>query len=84
MYKRQTNAQVILAWHLAIDNIVIPKSVTAERIRANFKAPQVHLTVDNLMTLGSRPQGERLGGDPAEGDLGAPEYSDRDSFRSAK
>lgn len=79
-----TNAQVILAWHLAIDNIVIPKSVTAERIRANFETPQVHLTADNLMALGSRPQGERLGGDPAEGDLGAPEYSDRESFRSAK
>lgn len=75
-------AQVIIAWHLALENIVIPKSVTPERIRANFEALGLELTADEVDRISALPQGSRLGGDPAEGDLGAPEYSDRESFRA--
>lgn len=75
-------AQAIITWHLALENIVIPKSVTPERIRANFEALGLELTADEVDRISALPQGSRLGGDPAEGDLGAPEYSDRESFRA--
>lgn len=73
-----TVAQVIIAWHLAAGNIVIPKSQTPQRIVSNFEAPGVTLTAQDIETIDSltRTNG-RLGGDPAEGDLGAPFYSDR-------
>ena len=38
-----TPAQVVIAWHLAIGNVVIPKSVTESRIRENFAALDVSL-----------------------------------------
>lgn len=73
-----TVAQVIIAWHLAAGNIIIPKSQTPQRIVSNFEAPGVTLTAQDIETIDSltRTNG-RLGGDPAEGDLGAPFYSDR-------
>lgn len=73
-----TVAQVIIAWHLAAGNVVIPKSQTPQRIVSNFEAPGVTLTAQDIETIDSltRTNG-RLGGDPAEGDLGAPFYSDR-------
>ncbi|MCU6181448.1 aldo/keto reductase, partial [Enterobacter roggenkampii] len=41
--KGVTNAQVIIAWHLAIGNVVIPKSVTPERIVSNFASLDLSL-----------------------------------------
>lgn len=73
-----TVAQVIIAWHLAAGNIVIPKSQTPQRIVSNFEAPGVTLTAQDIETIDSLTRANgRLGGDPAEGDLGAPFYSDR-------
>ncbi len=75
-----TPAQVVLAWHLALGNVVIPKSVTPGRITQNFAALELELSEAEIRELSSLPQGERLGADPAVGDVGAPEYSDRLSF----
>ena len=54
--KEATPAQVVLAWHLALGNIVIPKSVTPERIAENFASTEVKLGNDEIdaMTASSR------------------------------
>lgn len=77
-----TPAQVIIAWHLQLGTVVIPKSVTPQRIRSNFEALQLTLSEQEMREISALPQGARLGADPAEGDLGAPTYSDRDSFNA--
>lgn len=60
-----TPAQTVLAWHLAIGNIVFPKSVTPERIRENWGALEVGLGEEHLerLTALGREDG-RLGSDP--------------------
>lgn len=59
-------AQVVLAWHRAIGNVAIPKSVTAERIVENFESLKVELTGDEVTAIDalSREDG-RIGADPA-------------------
>jgi 2,5-diketo-D-gluconate reductase A len=62
-----TPAQVVIAWHLAIGNIVIPKSVTPERIVSNLVAAELELTDEDLERLATLDKGEagRIGADPA-------------------
>ncbi|WP_152353800.1 aldo/keto reductase [Brachybacterium subflavum] len=62
-----TPAQVVIAWHLAIGNIVIPKSVTPERIVSNLAAAELELTDEDLERLAALDRGEagRIGADPA-------------------
>lgn len=59
-------AQVVLAWHRAIGNVAIPKSVTSERIVENFESLKVELTGDEVDAIDalSREDG-RIGADPA-------------------
>lgn len=68
--KGVTNAQVIIAWHLAIGNVVIPKSVTPERIVSNFASLDVSLTEEQVEQINAldRPDG-RVGGDPVTCDF---------------
>ncbi|MGO1482148.1 MAG: aldo/keto reductase [Brachybacterium sp.] len=58
--------QVIIAWHLAIGNVVIPKSVTPARIVSNFAAADLELTAQEVEKINAldRPDG-RIGADPA-------------------
>ncbi len=65
-----TPAQVVVAWHLAIGNVVIPKSVTPERITENFDALGVSLDSEDVEAINalSREDG-RLGPDPADMDF---------------
>ena len=60
-----TTAQVVLAWHLATGNIVIPKSVDPGRIRENFAASSLTLSDDELAAISALESGARLGSDPA-------------------
>jgi len=64
--KDATPAQVVLAWHLALGNIVIPKSVTPERIADNFAATEVKLGNDEVDAISALDRGERTGPDPSE------------------
>lgn len=60
-----TTAQVVLAWHLAAGNIVIPKSVDPGRIRENFAASSLTLSDDEFSAISALESGARLGSDPA-------------------
>lgn len=62
-----TPAQVIIAWHLALGNVVFPKSVTPERIQENWDAQELTLSQDEIERISglSREDG-RLGPDPAD------------------
>ncbi|VXB92536.1 promiscuous aldo/keto reductase [Arthrobacter sp. 9AX] len=60
-----TTAQVVLAWHLAAGNIVIPKSVNPGRIRENFAASTLTLSAEELAAITALESGARLGSDPA-------------------
>lgn len=59
-----TPAQVVLRWHLQIGNVVIPKSVTPERIKSNFDVFGFELTDEDLKAIEGLDRGERLGPDP--------------------
>ena len=60
-----TPAQVVIAWHLALGNIVIPKSVRPERIVENFAATEVRLDEDQIEAISALGRGERTGPDPS-------------------
>lgn len=62
----RTPAQVILRWHIQLGNIVIPKSVTAERIEQNFKVFDFELGDDDIEAIEEldSPDG-RMGPDPS-------------------
>lgn len=63
-------AQVVIAWHLAIGNVVIPKSVTPERIKENFAALKLELNDADIAAISalSKTTG-RIGPDPANIDF---------------
>lgn len=62
----KTPAQVVLRWHVQIGNVVIPKSVTPERIAENIAIFDFALTDDDLAEIEGLDRGERIGPDPAE------------------
>ena len=47
----RTPAQTILRWHLQIGNVVIPKSVTPERIRENIDVFDFELSEDDMAAI---------------------------------
>ena len=59
-----TPAQVVIAWHLALGLVVIPKSVTPSRIAENFAARSLTLTADDIDRIAALDRGLRYGFDP--------------------
>ena len=68
-----TPAQVVIAWHLAVGNVVIPKSVTESRIRENYAALDVSLDETDVQAINgldnSAEGAGRIGPDPAVSDF---------------
>lgn len=66
-----TPAQVVLAWHLALGNVVIPKSVTESRIVENWEALDVSLDAGDIDAISALDKGAegRIGADPATADF---------------
>ncbi len=57
----RTPAQIVLRWHLELGNVVIPKSVTPERIRENLDVFGFSLDADDLAAIAGLESGERTG-----------------------
>ncbi|MGY5765810.1 aldo/keto reductase [Brachybacterium sp. DNPG3] len=59
-------AQVLIAWNLALGNVVIPKSVTPARIVENLAARDLRLSADEVARISALHRGPsgRQGGDP--------------------
>ena len=61
-----TPAQIVLAWHLGIGNIVIPKSSHPDRMRENLGAAEISLGRDEMDAVTALDRGSRVGADPAK------------------
>ncbi|HEX7293143.1 MAG TPA: aldo/keto reductase [Solirubrobacterales bacterium] len=61
----KTPAQAILRWHLQLGNVVIPKSVTPQRIRENLEIFDFELGAEEIEAIGGLDAAERIGPDPA-------------------
>jgi 2,5-diketo-D-gluconate reductase A len=61
---RRTPAQVVIRWHLQLGNVVIPKSVTPERIRENFDVFDFQLSEQEMEAIDGLDEGRRIGPDP--------------------
>ncbi|MGP9527035.1 aldo/keto reductase [Glutamicibacter sp. AOP5-A2-18] len=66
-----TVAQVVIAWHLALGNVVIPKSVTDSRIVENFESLNVKLDAEDIEAIATLDRGAegRIAADPATADF---------------
>jgi 2,5-diketo-D-gluconate reductase A len=59
-----TPGQVVIRWHLQLGCVVIPKSVTPERIAENFDVLGFELSDDEMAAIEALDTGERTGPDP--------------------
>jgi diketogulonate reductase-like aldo/keto reductase len=60
----RTSGQVVLRWHLQLDNVVIPKSVRPDRIRENFAVFDFELGAEEMAALSAIDSPGRIGPDP--------------------
>lgn len=57
-------AQIVIRWHVQLGNVVIPKSVTPQRIRDNIDVFDFALDAADLDAIAALDSGERTGKDP--------------------
>ena len=62
----KSTAQVTLRWHVQLGHIIFPKSVTPERIKANYEIFDFELTDEDLALISALDKGEegRTGPNP--------------------
>ena len=59
-----TPAQIVLRWHVQQGHIVIPKSVSPDRIRSNLDVAGFSLTPEEMASITALECGNRIGADP--------------------
>ena len=59
-----TPAQIVLRWHIQVGNVVIPKSVHADRIAENFDVFGFELADDDMAAIGELDRDGRTGPHP--------------------
>ncbi|MDJ1372112.1 aldo/keto reductase [Gulosibacter molinativorax] len=59
-----TPAQVVLAWHMKLGNVAIPKTVHPGRLRENLAAANIQLTAEECASILTLDTGARRGKDP--------------------
>ena len=59
-------AQIVLAWHLGVGNIAIPKTMHVHRMRENLASTEITISRDELATISALDSSARIGPDPAE------------------
>ena len=62
----RTAAQVVIRWHLQVGNIVIPKSISRERMQENFDVFDFELSSTEMEAIAALDENRRVGGDPAQ------------------
>jgi len=62
----KTPAQVVIRWHVQLGHMVIPKSVTPERIKANIDVFGFELSADEMKAIDGLDAGHRMGPHPDE------------------
>ena len=61
-----TPAQIVLAWHLGVGNIVIPKTMHLHRMHENLAAAEITISRDEMDTITALDSSARIGTDPAK------------------
>ena len=65
----KTPAQVVLRWHIQLGNVVIPKSVTPDRIQHNIEVFDFELSDADMGAITALGSGQRIGPDPEQFDV---------------
>lgn len=60
----RSTGQVVIRWHLQLGLVVIPKSVTPERIAQNFDVLDFRLSDEEMDAIGELDEDRRIGPDP--------------------
>jgi 2,5-diketo-D-gluconate reductase A len=60
----RTPAQVVIRWHIQVGNVVIPKSVHADRIAENFDVFGFELAADDMAAINELDRDGRTGPHP--------------------
>ncbi len=60
----RTPGQVVIRWHMQLGLVVIPKSVTPERIAENFDVLDFMLSDEQMDAIDGLDEGRRIGPDP--------------------
>ena len=60
----RTPGQVVIRWHTQLGSVVIPKSVTPERIEQNFRVFDFELTQDEMAAIEALHANQRTGPNP--------------------
>ena len=60
----KTPGQVVLRWHVELDHVVFPKSLTPSRIEENIDIFDFELSEDDVARIEALDRGQRTGPDP--------------------